>query len=99
MKINDVFTSLVTKEQKQEQDLKAQQKGLRSHEKDSIVQAEDPYDLDIDAFANKAPLMQPPSHSCTCNATCEGCRQTDNCGHSHYCPTQNRCGHSDNCGR
>lgn len=59
----------------------------------------DAYDLDLCVTkSNSLPReLGPASHGCTINATCETCRQTDDCNHTHYCVTQNRCGHSDNC--
>lgn len=56
------------------------------------------FDLDI-TIKEKIPTntLGPQSHGCTINATCEGCRQTDDCQFTHYCATQNRCGHTDAC--
>ena len=59
----------------------------------------DLYDLDLSIREVK--ILDSPqrldSHGCTVNATCEGCRGTDNCNHTHYCATNNRCGHTDAC--
>lgn len=66
----------------------------------SIAPAEqNPYDLDLRIMKGSSNdgELGPASHGCTVNATCEGCVQTDNCGHSHYCATNNRCGHTDGC--
>ncbi len=62
---------------------------------------EDPYNLDLSIREKKNPdtPQDVPSHGCTVNATCETCNRTDDCNHSHYCPTQNRCGHTDDCNR
>lgn len=62
----------------------------------------DPYDLDLKLQAPKNGLDDirlTGSNSCTCNSTCEGCRQTDiGCYQTQNCQsTSHRCGHTDSC--
>ena len=63
----------------------------------SEVAKSDPYSLDVTVKPALVREHGPASHGCTVNATCEGCRGTDDCNHSHYCSTNNRCGNTDSC--